>query len=39
MTRDNWRRNRKAGVKTTARDMPTLKLREGPSVPEFRWFL
>ncbi|KAI6780839.1 uncharacterized protein J7T54_007318 [Emericellopsis cladophorae] len=39
MTWDNWRRNRKAGVKTTARDVPTLKLREGPSVPEFRWFL
>ncbi|KAK8856705.1 tartrate transporter [Apiospora arundinis] len=36
---DNHRRNRKAGVKTTARDVPTHKLRDGPSVPEFRWFL
>lgn len=36
---DNYRRNRKAGVKTVARDVPTYKLRDGPSVPEFRWFL
>lgn len=36
---DNARRNRKAGVKTDARDVPTSKLRDGPSVPEFRWFL
>ncbi|KAK3314383.1 major facilitator superfamily domain-containing protein [Apodospora peruviana] len=33
---DNWRRNRAAGVKTTARDVPTKRLRDGPSVPEFR---
>lgn len=36
---DNARRNRKAGFKTDARDVPTSKLRDGPSVPEFRWFL
>jgi len=36
---DNARRNRKAGVKTTAQDVPTQRLRDGPSVPEFRWFL
>lgn len=36
---DNARRNKKAGVKTDARDVPTSKLRDGPSVPEFRWFL
>ena len=36
---DNRRRNRKAGVKTTAADVPTHKLRDGPSTPEFRWFL
>ncbi|KAK8101958.1 hypothetical protein PG999_012332 [Apiospora kogelbergensis] len=36
---DNRRRNRRAGVRTTARDVPTHKLRDGPSVPEFRWFL
>lgn len=36
---DNARRNKKAGVKTTAQDVPTQRLRDGPSVPEFRWFL
>lgn len=36
---DNARRNKKAGFKTDARDVPTSKLRDGPSVPEFRWFL
>ena len=36
---DNHRRNRAAGVKTTARDVPTKRLRDGPSVSEFRWFL
>lgn len=36
---DNNRRNRKAGVKIDARDVPTQLLRDGPSVPEFRWFL
>lgn len=39
MVFDNYRRNRKAGRKTTVLDVPTHKLREGPSVPEFRWFL
>ncbi|KAH6643410.1 major facilitator superfamily domain-containing protein [Truncatella angustata] len=36
---DNYRRNRKAGVRLVARDVPTYKLRDGPNVPEFRWFL
>ncbi|KAK3385226.1 major facilitator superfamily domain-containing protein [Podospora didyma] len=36
---DNHTRNKAAGVKTTARDVPTKRLRDGPSVPEFRWFL
>ncbi|KAK8110214.1 uncharacterized protein PG998_006671 [Apiospora kogelbergensis] len=36
---DNKRRNRRQGVNLTARDVPTLKLRDGPRVPEFRWFL
>lgn len=36
---DNKRRNKKAGVKIDARDVPTQLLRDGPSVPEFRWFL
>ena len=36
---DNYSRNRKAGKKTTAADVPTTKLRDGPAVPEFRWFL
>ncbi|KAF3026574.1 hypothetical protein E8E14_014150 [Neopestalotiopsis sp. 37M] len=39
MVFDNHRRNRRAGVTTHARDVPTYKLRDGPSVPEFRWFL
>jgi len=39
MILDNYRRNRAAGVKTTARDVPTKRLRDGPSVAEFRWFL
>lgn len=39
MVFDNYRRNKKVGKKTTARDVPTKKLREGPAVPEFRWFL
>jgi hypothetical protein len=39
MVFDNFRRNRRDGRKTTARDVPTHRLREGPSVPEFRWFL
>ncbi|OAQ73671.1 MFS transporter [Pochonia chlamydosporia 170] len=36
---DNKRRDRKAGVKVKARDVPTLKLRDGPNSPEFRWYL
>jgi MFS family permease len=39
MVFDNYRRNKKAGKTTTAADVPTQKLREGPAVPEFRWFL
>ena len=36
---DNARRNRQQGVKLTAKDVPTMKLRDGPKVSEFRWFL
>ncbi|KAI1465319.1 MFS general substrate transporter [Daldinia caldariorum] len=36
---DNNRRNRQQGVNLTAKDIPTLKLRDGPKVEEFRWFL
>ncbi|KJZ78516.1 hypothetical protein HIM_01907 [Hirsutella minnesotensis 3608] len=36
---DNFRRNQKAGIRTDAQDVPTLRLRDGPSVDEFRWFL
>lgn len=39
MVFDNMRRNRRAGRKTTAADVPTKRLRDGPAVPEFRWFL
>lgn len=39
MVLDNMRRNRRAGRKTTAADVPTKRLRDGPAVPEFRWFL
>jgi MFS family permease len=39
MILDNARRNRRDGVKIDARDVPTSQLREGPSVPQFRWFL
>ncbi|KAH7208324.1 major facilitator superfamily domain-containing protein [Fusarium oxysporum] len=39
MVLDNMRRNRRAGMKTTAADVPTKRLRDGPAVPEFRWFL
>lgn len=39
MVFDNMRRNRRDGKKTTAADVPTQRLREGPSEPEFRWFL
>ncbi|KAM3448269.1 hypothetical protein MY3296_007952 [Beauveria thailandica] len=36
---DNARRNRRAGRKIDARDVPTQRLRDGPSTDEFRWFL
>lgn len=39
MWQDNARRNRRAGRKIDARDVPTERLRHGPSVDEFRWFL
>ncbi|KAJ4422117.1 hypothetical protein N0V82_003200 [Gnomoniopsis sp. IMI 355080] len=36
---DNKRRNKRDGVTISAQDVPTMRLRDGPSVPEFRWFL
>ncbi|KAI1131874.1 major facilitator superfamily domain-containing protein [Nemania abortiva] len=39
MTFDNRRRNRRQGVKLSARDVPTSRLRDGPKVDDFRWFL
>jgi hypothetical protein len=36
---DNKRRDRRAGRHIDARDIPTQRLREGPSADEFRWFL
>ena len=36
---DNKRRNTAQGVTLSAADVPTHKLRDGPKVPEFRWFL
>ncbi|TWU76017.1 hypothetical protein ED733_007169 [Metarhizium rileyi] len=39
MILDNKRRDRNAGVKVKARDVPTLKMRDGPKSPEFRWYL
>lgn len=39
MCLDNKRRDRRDGVTIRARDIPTERLREGPSSPEFRWFL
>ncbi|KAG6018352.1 hypothetical protein E4U41_003965 [Claviceps citrina] len=36
---DNRRRDRRAGVVVKARDVPTLKLRDGPTSPDFRWYL
>lgn len=36
---DNKRRDRKAGRKIDARDIPTQRLRDGPASDEFRWFL
>ncbi|PMD56405.1 MFS general substrate transporter [Hyaloscypha bicolor E] len=39
MVYDNKRRDRKLGRKLDIREIPTELLRDGPSVPEFRWFL
>jgi len=39
MVMDNKRRNAKQGVKLSARDVSTEKLRDGPRSPDFRWFL
>lgn len=39
MVLDNKRRDRKLGRKLDIREVPTELLRDGPSVPEFRWFL
>ncbi|KAI1737777.1 major facilitator superfamily transporter [Xylaria scruposa] len=39
MAFDNRRRNRRQGVKLSARDVPTSRLRDGPKVEDFRWFL
>jgi len=36
---DNKRRDHKLGRKLDMREVPTELLRDGPSVPEFRWFL
>ncbi|KAG9238305.1 major facilitator superfamily domain-containing protein [Amylocarpus encephaloides] len=39
MVFDNNRRDRKLGRKLDIKEVPTEMLRDGPSVPEFRWFL
>ena len=39
MVIDNKWRDRKLGRKLDIREVPTEMLRDGPSVPEFRWFL
>ncbi|KAF2837727.1 MFS general substrate transporter [Patellaria atrata CBS 101060] len=36
MVLDNARRNREQGVKLTAKDVPTERLRDGPASPDFR---
>ncbi|KAG5941417.1 hypothetical protein E4U53_007409 [Claviceps sorghi] len=36
---DNRTRDRRAGVAIKARDVPTLRLRDGPRSPDFRWYL
>ncbi|KAE8152966.1 major facilitator superfamily domain-containing protein [Aspergillus avenaceus] len=38
MIYDNRRRDRKQGTVLRAMDVPTERLREGPSSPDFRWF-
>ena len=35
---DNKRRDLRQVVRLNVRDIPTERLREGPAVPEFRWF-
>lgn len=39
MMGDNKRRDRRLGRKLSPRDVPTERLRDGPAVEEFRWFL
>ncbi|KAI0529781.1 major facilitator superfamily domain-containing protein [Xylaria digitata] len=39
MVFDNKRRDRRQGAKLSARDVPTSRLRDGPQVDDFRWFL
>ena len=39
MVVDNKRRDHKLGRKLDIQEVPTEMLRDGPSVPEFRWFL
>lgn len=39
MVLDNKRRDRKLGRRLDIQDVPTELLKDGPSVPEFRWFL
>lgn len=39
MIADNKKRDREQGVKIRVRDIPTALLKEGPAVPEYRWFL
>ena len=36
---DNKIRDVQQGLKLNVRDVPTERLRDGPSAPEFRWFL
>lgn len=36
---DNKRRDKEQGCKILVRDIPTALLKEGPAVPEYRWFL
>ncbi|OOF92853.1 hypothetical protein ASPCADRAFT_210107 [Aspergillus carbonarius ITEM 5010] len=36
---DNQRRDRREGVKMRAQDVPTERLRDGPSANGFRWFI
>jgi hypothetical protein len=39
MITDNKRRDIKQGRKLLAKDVPTELLKDGPAVPEYRWFL